>query len=164
MEYGGYGDWGMGVPSAAAGKRRSWLTAATEQPQQPQQPQLPQTAGANASNPWLRTIWNMVNQNALARQQGARGAAQRMSPNDPSMAAYGGLAGMLGGQSDASNQMSQATNAWLGQQDQQQWQERMLRLRAQLEEEAMKRANAGAIWGDVGNLAGTLGSAWLGGL
>jgi hypothetical protein len=158
----------MEMPSAAVGNRRKWLMDAQEQPQEMlsaavdnRREQLPQTTGANEASPWLRTIWNLVNQNALARQRGARSAAQRMAPNDPSMAAYGGLAGMLEGQSDASNQMSQATNAWLGQQDSQQWQERMLRLRAQLEEEAMKRANAGGIWGDVGGLAGNVAGAWL---
>jgi hypothetical protein len=57
--------------------------------------------------------------------------------------------------------MAQATNAWLQQRNQQGWQEKMMRLQAQLQEEAIRRANAGGIWGDIGQVAGTAAGAWL---
>jgi hypothetical protein len=117
-------------------------------------PQAPDASG----NSWLRTIQNMLMQNTAARTAGARGSAMRASPNDPSLAAYGQLEGQLQGQSDASGQM------WLQQRDTQSFEEKMLRLRAQLEEEIARRAAGNPLMQLLGSAAGTAVGGWAGGL
>jgi hypothetical protein len=112
-------------------------------------------------SPWLKSMLALIMQNAGARTAGARGMALRASPNDPSLAAYAGLEAQLGGQSDASGQMAQTANSYYGQMDSQQFQEMMLRLRAQLEEEAAKKAAGNPLMGGLGKLVGTATGSWL---
>jgi transposase len=105
---------------------------------------------------------NLIMQNSTARTAGARLTAQNAAPNDPSLVAYAGLQGQLGGQSDASGQMAQAANSYYGQMNSQAFQEAMLRLRAQLEEEAAKRAAGNPLLGGLGQLVGGVGAGLAG--
>ena len=90
---------------------------------------------APAYDPIMEAIRNLSMGQGLHRAAGARLAAMNASPNDPSLAAYGGLMGQLSGQSDASNQSQVAGLDWQQKLHDQAWQEQMLRLRARLERE-----------------------------
>lgn len=101
-------------------------------------------------------------QDYSGRIRGARLAAEDSS--DPSLAAYAGLNALLSGQGDAARSL---TNAGAGYEQMlagQDFQREMALLQARLAEEYQKKANHGAMWGDLAQLGGTLGGAWLGGL
>jgi len=110
-------------------------------------------------DPITDAIKNLSMGQGLHRAAGARLAATNAAPNDPSLAAYGGLMGELGGQSDASNQSQTASLSWAQHLADQAWQEHMMRV----QEEMLRKRNQGAWLGDLGQLAGTLGGAYLGG-
>jgi hypothetical protein len=129
------------------------------------QPQETASVGAPADSsgdPWLRTMQNLVMQNTAARTAGARGSALRASPNDPSLASYAQLEGQLRGQSDASGQMAQATNSWLGQRDMQAFEEEMLRMKMEYEMKMAKMQANAQMWSSVGQGVGQLGGAAIG--
>jgi hypothetical protein len=156
------GEWGT-APSPQSAQRRQRFSPPYESAWGT--PSGASQAGPSqdySGDPWLRTIQNMLMQNTAARTAGARGAAMRASPNDPSMAAWAGLEGQLRGQSDASGQMAQATNSWLGQRDMQAFEEKMLRLRAQFEQEIARKQAQAAMWSGIGNATGQMGSAAIG--
>lgn len=118
---------------------------------------IPGITSSRPGNSYLRSLHDYVMQNALAEQSGARNAAMRSAGEDPSMAAYGSLAGMLSGQSDASRQLSGARLQWMRDEAERNFQIRLMRLRAQME----KEAQGNPLWGSLGQLGGSVLGAWL---
>ena len=167
-------------PSISAGRRRA--TAASTAPtaswdvptnwQHPSDTAAPSWASSHAAgsygstgDPTLDTLRSAALGDASSAIQGARLSAQNAAPNDPSAAAYASLAAMLGGQSTAQHDLNQIGGQYTLQQknmrDQQEWQEHILRLQQQLQEDAYRRMHANDWIGQIGSLAGTLGGAAL---
>ena len=173
-----FGDFGSSYPSTAPGaafhqwdavsKRRFNVGNGGQRPSWDINPaqsglsgSLPSsTSSAPASAGSIEdSIRNIAMGGGLARASGARLSAANANPNDPSLAAYGGLMGQLSGQSDASNRSQEAMLAW----QQQKWEEDQMRLRYKLEEEAARKAASGQWLSTLGGLAGTVGGAMVGG-
>lgn len=118
----------------------------------------------SSGDPMLDFIRNQSLSDAGARVRGARTAAMDAAGNDPSLAAYAGIDALLSGQGDAARGINAGALGYLGQQRNWQHEVDMANLMAKLREEEIKRQNAGGWLGDLGQLAGTLGGAWIGGL
>jgi len=114
-------------------------------------------------NPYLSALRNQLLRDAAARTRGARLGARSQAFGDPSLSAYADVSSLIGGQGDAANQYGRAMLQWMQDQANRQWQEKMLRLRAQLEEQAQRRASAGGWLGSLGSAAGLATGGWLGG-
>lgn len=122
--------------------------------------------GAPASTlaePGFLAFRNNALADASAHAAGARLTAMDAAPNDPSVAAYGSLAGELGGQSQASHDVNAYAAHTLDVASMRAYEEHLMRLKQQLEEEQMRNAGAGQFWGDLANIGGRLGSAFIGG-
>lgn len=98
---------------------------------------------------------------AAARSRGARFSAQSAAPNDPSLAAYAGLEGLLSGQGDAARALNRGALERLQQLDARQWQEYIMRLQRQWAEEDAGKLGWAELLSGVGDLAGNVGGAWL---
>lgn len=113
---------------------------------------------ASTGDSMLDTIRNTTMADAAARARGGRAAAMRAAPNDPSMAAYAGLEGLLSGQGDAATALNQGALGRLQQMDARQWQEYIMRLQRQwAEEDASRQA-----WAELLGMGGQIGGAALG--
>lgn len=190
MAYGGY-DYPSGAPGSAfhewdaVSRRRmnvsrnapraSWdvpdgwgADAGVTAPATPMPSGAQDTGGTygygSSGDPMLDFIRNQSLSDAGARVRGARLSAMDSAGNDPSLAAYAGLDALLSGQGDAARGINSGALGYLGQQRNWQHEMDMANLMAKLREEEIKRQNAGAWLGDLGQLAGTLGGAWIGGL
>lgn len=124
-------------------------------------PALTGAPSGMAVDPQFRAYRDSALQDAAAHASGARLTAMDAAPNDPSLAAYAGLSGELGGQSQASHDVNSYAAHYLDEQSQRAWQEHMARLQYQLAEEQMRKQNAGAWAGDLGQILGGIGGAWL---
>ena len=122
-------------------------------------PAQPYGGPAPAHDPIMEAIRNLSMGQGMSRAAGARLAAQNASPNDPSLAAYGGLMGQLTGQSDASNQSQTAGLSWMQHMQEQAWQEQMLRLKAKLEREGQPNPLMGLLGTAAGSFLGPAGTA-----
>ena len=119
------------------------------------------TPGALTQDPVLLAIHSLVSQNAAARSAGARLTARQGDRNDPSLTAYGQLQGQLGGQSDAASALTSASASRLNALAEQSWQEHMLRLKQQLDQQtnAANQPNPLAQLGGIaaGSILGPIG-------
>ena len=146
---------GAPMPQAGAGGVPALL-----QPQSAPAPAAPSYGGAQAGyDPIMEAIKNLSMGQGMSRAAGARLSAQNASPNDPSLAAYGGLMGQLTGQSDASNQSQAAGLSWMQHMQEQAWQEQMLRLKAKLEREGQPNPLMGLLGTAAGSFLGPAGTA-----
>lgn len=98
---------------------------------------------------------------AAARSRGARFSAQSAAPNDPSLAAYAGLEGLLSGQGDAARALNAGALQRLQQIDARQWQEYIMRLQRQWAQEDAKGLGWAELLSGIGDLAGDVGGTWL---
>lgn len=115
---------------------------------------------ASTGDPMLDTIRNTTMADAQARARGGRAAAMRAAPNDPSLAAYAGLEGLLSGQGDAAMALNRGATNRLLQMDERQWQEYIMRLQRQWAEEDARRQAWSDLLGGVGDIGGiALGAA-----
>jgi hypothetical protein len=114
---------------------------------------------APSSDPIMEAIRNLSWGQGLSRASGARLSAMNASPNDPSLVAYGGLMGQIGGQSDASNMSQVAGLEWKKKMAQQAWDEQMLRLKARLEAENQPNPLMGILGTAAGSFLGPAGMA-----
>lgn len=112
-------------------------------------------------DPILREMRDMAMADAAAQQRGARSAARVSAPDDPSLASWADLNALIGGQSDVSRGLMGAAYGRLSEKDRRGWEEYMLRLRTKLEEDAMRRANAGGFLGELGEFGGGIMGSWL---
>ena len=113
---------------------------------------------ASTGDPMLDMIRNTTMADALARSRGARSSAQRMAGDDPSLAAAGGLEGLMVGQGEAAQALNRGALNRLGELDARKWQEYVLRLQRQWAEEDAKRQ----AWANLLNVGGQLGGAVIG--
>lgn len=116
---------------------------------------------ASTGDPLLDTIRNTTMADAAARILGGRAAAQRAAGDDPSLAAYAGLEGLLVGQGDAAMALNQGATSRLQQMDARKWQEYVLRLQRQWQDEDARNAAYAQLLGGIGGIAGKAGGAWL---
>ena len=153
----GWGNWNWNTerPSWDVNDQiAQWMARLRNRPQNP--------AGYGfVSDPLLRQERDLILADTAAAQRGARSAARTSAGNDPSLWAYADLASMIGGQSQAADTLGRASFARMSDLDRRAWEEYMMRERAKLEEEMMKRANAGGWLGDLGQVAGLVGGSWL---
>lgn len=115
----------------------------------------------SSGDPMLDFIRSQSLSDAGARVRGARSAAMNSVGADPSQAAYADLAALLGGQGDAARSINAGALGYLGQQQGFAHEADMARLMAKLREDEIKRQNAGGWLGDLGQLVGSVGGAWL---
>lgn len=145
-EWGDSGTVGLDAGSNPGGQANSYLGGGTF---------------ASTGDTMLDTIRNTTMADAAARSRGARFSAMSASPNDPSLSAYAGLEGLLSGQGDAATALNRGALGRLSQIDARKWQEYIMRLRRQWEEEDARRAEKAALWGDLAGLGGAaLGAAF----
>lgn len=109
----------------------------------------------------LDHIRNVAMADASARSRGARASAMHSSPNDPSLAAYAGLEGLLGGQGDAASSLNRGALGRLSEIDRRKWEEYILRLRHEWEQEAQRQAAQAAMYGSIGSIGGAALGAYL---
>lgn len=114
-----------------------------------------------ASDPILRQLRDMGLADAAAGQRGARSAARVSAGNDPSAAAGADLSAYIGGLSDTSRNLMGAAYSRLAEKDRRAWDEWMMRERARLEEEALRKQNQWGWLGDLTSFAGDIGGAML---
>lgn len=163
-------DYGLSwdVPSEAVRRRRAMVAEGSPRSSWdvPSDWGTSHTAGSYGStgNDLLDTARSAYLNDAVARVRGSRLTAMTAAPNDPSLAAFGGLSAMLGGQSDVARGLGQLGSQWAQNEDQQAWQEHMARLQAELQRKAIEEANRYAWLGQLSQLGGTLGGAYLGGI
>ena len=91
---------------------------------------------------------------AGARTRGARLTAMDSSPNDPSLAAFGGLQGEIGGQGQAAADINQGALGWDQQQVMRAWQEHMAQLQHQWQMQQQQSQNSSGLWQDLGGVVG----------
>jgi len=116
--------------------------------------------GSN-EDPILRQMRDMAMADAAAQQRGARSAARTSAPWDPSLAAWGDINALVGGQSDVSRGLMGAAYQRLSEKDRRAWDEYMMKLQAKLQEDAMRRAAGGGLLGQLGEFGGGLLGSWL---
>jgi hypothetical protein len=176
-----FGDFGSSYPSTApgsafhqwdavskrrfnvsGGQRPSWDTPAQSASGASLPPSSPATGAPMSSEAmipdWIR---NQAMSDAGSRIGAARGAAQASGGNDPSLSAYGGLNALLSGQGETARAANAGALGWTQHLADQAEQERQMRLRYQLEEEAARKAAGGAWAQALGGLTGKVGGAWL---
>lgn len=113
--------------------------------------------GKMMSNPYLDQLRQSSLADATAQTVGARRAGMNAGGNDPALAAFGGLAGLIGGQGNAARTVGLGNLQWLkGQQDVMN-QKRLMRYQMMLQQQAQGNPLMGAL-GGIGGMA--LGS-WL---
>lgn len=158
--------FGYDTPTAwdAAQRRREMAAADSQQPATAWGPTASGGQFASSGNAMLDWIRNQAMADATARTRGLRSQARTASPNDPALAAWAGLQGQLGGQGEAARSLNAGAFQNQQMENERAWQEYMARLRHRWEMEMQKSANNAALWGTVGNVGGTLGGAFLGGL
>lgn len=100
---------------------------------------------------------------AGGRIRGARLAASGAVGADPALSGYASLNAMISGQGDAAHDVNRGALEYLIAEKKRRDTEAMMRLQLQLQEEMQRRMNSGAWLGDLGQLVGTLGGAYLGG-
>jgi hypothetical protein len=120
------------------------------------------TGYPSSGDDMLDYIRNQAMANAGARTRGLRFAGQIAGGNDPSLAAYGGLAGLLTGQGEAARDVNAGSLGYLSQQKQFAQQEKMARLYHQWQMEQQRSANAAGLWGTLGSVGGGALGGWLG--
>ena len=118
---------------------------------------------ASSGDPLLDFARNQAMADAGGRVRGARLAASGAVGADPSLSAYAGLDALISGQGDAAHDVNSGALSYALAEKKRRDEEAMMRLRYQLEEEAMRRANAGSWLGDLGQLAGTALGSYFGG-
>ena len=126
----------------------------------------------SSGDPTLDAIRNLTNANANAQTIGLRSAAMNDSRNDPALAAFAGLRGLIGGQSQAASGLNTVSANWLQALSQRAWDEHMAQIQQGY---ALDRARAGAanplaqiggaltgtLLGPVAKTAGTALAGWL---
>ena len=78
-----------------------------------------------------------------------------------SLAAYAGLEGQLGGQSQAAHDVNAFSANLLNEQQQQEWQRQLLAYQNQLAEQYQQDAHANDWMGELGGVLGGIGGSWL---
>lgn len=109
---------------------------------------------APTGDPILDSIRNTTMADAAARSRGARFSAQSAAPNDPSLAAYAGLEGLIQGQGDAARALNVGATNRLREIDARRFQEYMARLEHQWREEEQRKAARAALYGQLGQIPG----------
>lgn len=120
-------------------------------------------SASSSGDPLLDLIVHNAMQNYGGAVQGARlGAADSMG-NDPQAAGFASLQALLGGQGQMARSLGDLGSQYGTMKEQQDFQERMMRLQYQLAEEEARRSSANQWLHDLLQAGGTLGGAWLGG-
>jgi len=112
----------------------------------------------STGNAILDLIRGLVTSQANSRIAGARTAAMGSSPNDPSMAAFAGLSGLLGGQTDAARTLGSGALSWGQMMQGQDFQREM----AKMEEEARLRYAKAAAGNPLAQFGGQVVGTALG--
>jgi hypothetical protein len=176
-----FGDFGSSYPSTApgsafhqwdavskrrfnvsGGQRPSWDTPAQSASGASLPPSSP-AMGAPLDSGSMIGDWtrNTAMADSGSRINAGRTAAMVGAGNDPSLAAYGGLNALLSGQGETARASNAAQLGWTQHLADQAEQERQMRLRYKLEEEAARKAASGAWAAAAGGLVGKVGGAWL---
>jgi len=158
-------DW---QPHPAQVNQPAAVAPATQTAPARQTPATPMPQGGGGYN-WATSdpqqgYVNTAMQDAAARASGARLSAQVGAPNDPSLAAYAGLEGELGGQSQAAHDV----NAYLAQlaheQQQQEFQRQFAAYQMKLAEDYQRQAHQKDWLNELGSIGGNVLGAYFGGL
>ena len=116
---------------------------------------------ASSGDSMLDFVRNQAMSDAGARTLGLRYAARSASPNDPSLAAFAGLSGQLVGQGDAARSLNRGALDYAAQEKARKWQEYILRLQHEWQQESERRAAQAALYSGIGQLGGVaLGAAF----
>lgn len=149
-------------PSGGLAPSTSASPSPTPTPAAPTDPAAPTASGsldsASMINDWAR---NQANSDTGSQVTAAQHAAA-LQGGDPSLAAFGGMNALLAGHGAAVRNSNAAQLGWTQHLSDQANAQAMLRLQYQLAEEQQRKAQQGAWLGDLLQLGGTLGGAYLG--
>lgn len=137
-DYSTIGDWGM-LGSGQQPQGAAWLRGIMSR--------LKPGMGGDS---YLRQLRALLLADAAAQGRSARSAARLGAPNDPSLRAWADLSALIGGQSEVSRSLAGGALSRQSELERRAFEERLLRLRADLEREAQ----GNGFWGGLGSLAG----------
>jgi len=115
----------------------------------------------SSGDPVLDWVRNQAMADAGGRIRGARLSASDSVGADPALSGYASLSALIRGQGDATQAINGGALSYALAEKKRRDEEAMMRLQMQLQEEAQRRANSGAWLGDLGQLVGGVGGAWL---
>ena len=109
---------------------------------------------SGSGDPMFDAVRNTAMADASARTRGLRSAALTASPNDPALAGQASLQGLLVGQGDAARSLNHGALEYMEHEKQRKWQEYIMRLQHEWQQEQQKAAAQAALYQGIGGLGG----------